>query len=213
MLNMHNTTAEPYSPLLRVYTEQMSHFKQWTNQAETFRLSILTPHLVLYQDLVKQPRNIIKTICVRFQCSKQLPWTKSEHFPCDTRRTERATQRENWQKFAQLCCGYLQGQGEGRAALQIYSTHRISERLKYENWKYFMRGHLRTVLEYFKQILLWTSTKCHINYTYTCDTPSTPDIYILHSSVFKTKATELLTLLALDWYLRAFLVSWVAVCT
>lgn len=37
---MHNTTAEPYSPLLRVYTEQMSHFGQWTNQAETLRLSI-----------------------------------------------------------------------------------------------------------------------------------------------------------------------------
>ena len=49
--------------------------------------------------------------------------------------------------------------------------------------------------------------------TPTRDTPGTRDIYILQSRVFKTKSTEVLTLLALDWYLRAFLVSWVAVCT
>ena len=80
------------------------------------------------------------------------------------------------------------------------------------NWKYCMREDPRAILEYFKQILLWTSTKCHINYTYTWYSRYS-DIYILQSRVFMTRATELLTLLALDWYLRAFLVSWVAVCT
>ena len=32
MLNMHNTTTESYSPILRVYTEHMSHFRQWIGQ-------------------------------------------------------------------------------------------------------------------------------------------------------------------------------------
>ena len=126
----------------------MSQLGQRTNQAEKRDFLWLDTASL---GTVSKFSKAVKQSVLDFNVQSSLPWTKSELFLSDTRRTERATQRENWQKFAQFGCGYLQGQGQGgdTAALPFYSTHRISKSLKY--MKIFHEDPM-TILEYFKQI-------------------------------------------------------------
>lgn len=161
---MHNTMTEPYSPLLRVYTEQMSHFGQWTNQAETLRLSIDSTLGTVSRFSKATSKLSSKQYVLDFNVPNNYREQNQNIFLL-TPGEQREQLREKIGKNSHNCVAAI-CRARGKGVLLSKFTRLIGFlrgwNMKMENISWGgIQGQFWNILNKF-----FSSTKCHINYTY-----------------------------------------------
>ena len=134
----------------------MSHLGQRTNQAEKTRPSIDTTSLGTvsrFSRAGKSRGNISKTICVRFQCSKQFTVNKIRTFSFWHQESRESNSERKLAKICTIWLWLFAGPGAGGRHCCSPILLDSSDFWEVEMWKLkIFHEDPRTVLEYSKQI-------------------------------------------------------------